>query len=54
MNRTDKQRKEADERFFKLRNSGYKGPIDQDGHKTTDIEIQTWLFNARHGKGKQT
>jgi len=27
---------EADKRFFKLRDSGYKGPIDQDGRKAKD------------------
>jgi hypothetical protein len=25
----------ADTRFFDLRESGYTGPIDQDGHKVT-------------------
>jgi len=32
----------ADTRFFDLRESGYQGPIDQDGYKSTDsraIEI---------------
>ena len=27
---------EADKRFFNLRESGYKGPIDQDGRKVTE------------------
>lgn len=26
---------EADKRFFKLRESGYTGPIDKDGNKAT-------------------
>lgn len=26
----------ADTRFFDLRESGYEGPIDQDGYKSTD------------------
>jgi hypothetical protein len=26
----------ADTRFFDLRESGYDGPIDQDGYKSTD------------------
>jgi hypothetical protein len=30
---------EADQRFLTLRESGYTGPIDQDGHPATDLEI---------------
>jgi hypothetical protein len=28
--------KKADEKFYALRNSGYKGPIDQDGNRADD------------------
>ncbi len=28
----------ADSKFFDLRESGYRGPIDQDGHKVTSGE----------------
>ena len=28
----------ADKKFFALRESGYKGPIDQDGNKVEDDE----------------
>lgn len=33
----------ADRRFFALRASGYRGPIDQDGYKVTDPEIVSIL-----------
>ncbi len=36
---------EADERFFDLRESGYKGPIDQDGHRVDDLEM--WMDERR-------
>jgi hypothetical protein len=29
----------ADTRFFDLRESGYDGPVDQDGHKSTDARV---------------
>jgi hypothetical protein len=29
----------ADTRFFDLRESGYDGPIDQDGYKSTDARV---------------
>jgi hypothetical protein len=29
----------ADRKFFDLRDSGYRGPIDQDGNKVTDPKI---------------
>ncbi|MFE3178683.1 hypothetical protein ACFXPA_44120 [Amycolatopsis sp. NPDC059090] len=28
----------ADKRFFDLRESGYRGPIDQDGRKVADVD----------------
>ena len=30
---------EADRRFFDERESGYTGPLDQDGYRVTDPEI---------------
>jgi hypothetical protein len=29
---------EADKRFFDLRESGYTGPIDQDGKRVDDVD----------------
>jgi hypothetical protein len=34
-------RRNADKKFFELRNSGYKGPIDQDGNKVKDVDA--WI-----------
>lgn len=30
--------KTADEKFFELRESGYTGPIDQDGNAVQDVD----------------
>lgn len=38
----------ADTRFFDLRESGYKGPIDQDGYKVTGGPAAEALAAARH------
>lgn len=37
----------ADTRFFDLRESGYRGPIDQDGNKVTDVDA--WVRAALRG-----
>lgn len=43
--------KKADEKFFELRNSGWKGPIDQDGNKVDDLDA--WIAeHSPDGKGK--
>jgi hypothetical protein len=34
----DKPETAADKRFFDLRESGYKGPIDQDGQPVEDLD----------------
>lgn len=41
----DPQATEADDRFFALRNSGYKGRIDQDGHRVDDLD--QWIEGNR-------
>lgn len=33
--KNENDRTEADRKFFALRESGYRGPIDQDGNKVT-------------------
>jgi hypothetical protein len=38
---------EKDSRFHDLRESGYKGPIDQDGNKVEDLDA--WLDEQRNG-----
>lgn len=43
--------KEADKKFFALRNSGYRGPIDQNGNKVASgKEAQALLAKQRDGK----
>jgi hypothetical protein len=37
----------ADTRFFDLRESGYEGPIDQDGYKSTDSRAAEILAAMR-------
>jgi hypothetical protein len=37
----------ADRRFFDLRESGYTGPIDQDGHKATSGRAVAILTDMR-------
>ena len=37
----DPDRKAAHQRFLNLRNSGYRGPIDQDGYKVKDVDA--WI-----------
>ena len=37
----------ADTRFFDLRESGYQGPIDQDGHKVTSGRAAETLVAMR-------
>jgi hypothetical protein len=37
----------ADKRFFDLRESGYAGPVDQDGRKVTDGRIVSALADLR-------
>ncbi|MCO8272823.1 hypothetical protein M1L60_19695 [Actinoplanes sp. TRM 88003] len=39
---------DADRRFFDLRESGYTGPIDQDGNAVTDPETLA-IFDALAG-----
>ena len=45
---------DADKRFFDLRESGYIGPIDQDGRKSTDARAVDILhaLRARAGNGR--
>lgn len=38
----------ADKRFFDKRVSGYKGPIDQDGHKVKNVD--KWAAKQRSKK----
>jgi hypothetical protein len=38
----------ADKRFFDLRESGYTGPIDQDGRKVTSGRAAEVLAAMRH------
>ena len=37
----------ADKRFFDLRESGYAGPVDQDGRKSTDARAVGILRSMR-------
>ncbi len=39
----------ADTRFFDLRESGYVGPVDQDGRKVTSGRAAEILAAMRHG-----
>jgi len=43
--------KEADRKFFELRNSGYKGPIDQNGNKVANVD--KWIKQQQSGGGKK-
>lgn len=45
---------DADERFFQLRESGWKGPIDQDGHKVTEGETYDALKRLAESRGVDT
>ena len=38
---------DADRRFFDARESGFRGPIDQDGRPQTPAEHAAWLDQAR-------
>lgn len=40
---------EKDTRFFDLRDSGFRGPIDQDGYAQTPEQHQAWLDTHRNG-----
>jgi hypothetical protein len=40
----------ADKRFFDLRESGYDGPIDQDGRKVTSGRAAEILAALRRGR----
>jgi hypothetical protein len=42
----------ADERFFDLRASGYRGPIDQDGNKDTSSEAAAILRRMARRRGE--
>ncbi len=42
---------DADERFRELRDSGWTGPIDQDGNKVEDLD--QWI-NDQLGRGRTT
>ena len=44
----------ADKRFFDLRESGYKGPIDQDGRKDTTSEGAEILRRMAQRRGEKT
>lgn len=46
----NKPETEKDTRFFDLRESGYKGWIDQDGNAQTPAEHQAWLDENRGGR----
>jgi hypothetical protein len=41
---------DADRRFFDLRESGYRGPIDQDGNKVTSGRAYDILAHLRNRK----
>ncbi|HKS46710.1 MAG TPA: hypothetical protein VJT49_16680 [Amycolatopsis sp.] len=43
---------EKDKRFFDLRESGYKGPIDQDGNKDTTSEDAAILRRMAKARGE--
>ena len=40
---------DCDTRFFDLRESGYTGPIDQDGYAVTDGEHTSWPTGPDEG-----
>jgi hypothetical protein len=40
---------EAAKKFFALRDSGYRGPIDQDGNKVEDLDA--WIEQHRPTTG---
>uniref|UniRef100_UPI003F49AB00 hypothetical protein n=1 Tax=Actinoplanes sp. CA-151224 TaxID=3239904 RepID=UPI003F49AB00 len=42
----------ADKKFFDLRESGYKGPIDQDGNKVTTGEAADILRRMAQRRGE--
>lgn len=42
---------DTDRRFFDLRDGGFRGPIDQDGHPQTPAEHAAWLDTARNQGG---
>jgi hypothetical protein len=42
---------DADKRFFDLRESGYTGPVDQDGRKVTGGRAFEVLAAMRRGRG---
>lgn len=42
-----RQVSEADDRFKALRESGYTGPIDQDGNRVDDVD--EWIDQQLHG-----
>lgn len=44
---------EADKRFFDLRASGYRGPIDQDGRKDTTSEAAAILRRMVQRRGER-
>lgn len=43
---------DADRRFFDLRESGYRGPIDQDGRPVTDPDVLA-IFDALDRAGRR-
>lgn len=46
------KKKESEKRFFALRNSGYKGPIDQDGNKVTKgVAYDMWKDSKGERRG---
>jgi hypothetical protein len=45
---------DADKRLFALRESGYKGPIDQDGYPDTSSEAAGILRRMAQGRGENT
>lgn len=45
---------EKDKRFYALRDSGYKGPIDQDGNKDTTSEGAAILRRMAQQRGERT
>lgn len=42
----------ADKRFFDLRESGYRGPIDQDGRPVTDPDVLA-IFEAMERQARR-
>jgi hypothetical protein len=45
---------EKDKKFYALRDSGYKGPIDQDGNKDTTSEAAAILRRMAQRRGERT